>query len=91
MLRVLFSSHGERAFAVIPRDMQQQVVDVLNGLAEDPEWYRRAKKLGGSENRYRLRVGRWRILFTQSKNIIEIADIFMRKGSADYRRRKYLK
>jgi len=87
MLQVIFSSHGEKAFEVLPKDIQQRVVTELDSLAEDSQWYRRVKKLGGSLDRYRLRVGRWRVLFQLTKNIIEVADIFMKKGRSDYRRR----
>ncbi len=45
------------------------------------------KKLGGATNGFRTRIGRWRILFTLKTGEIEIADIFMKKGRGDYRRR----
>jgi len=45
------------------------------------------KKLGGYKNGYRTRVGHWRILFILNKSEIDIADIFLKKGKGDYRRR----
>jgi mRNA-degrading endonuclease RelE of RelBE toxin-antitoxin system len=45
------------------------------------------KKLGGATNGFRTRIGRWRILFTLKSREVEIADIFMKKGRGDYRRR----
>lgn len=45
------------------------------------------KKLGGSANGYRIRVGQWRILFTLKEGIADIADIFIKKERGDYRRR----
>ncbi len=45
------------------------------------------KKLGGATNGFRTRIGRWRVLFTLRGGEIEIADIFMKKGRGDYRRR----
>lgn len=91
MLRISFSSHGERAFSTLLPDVQQRVVDALFELAKDTQWYLRVKKLGGSENRYRLRVGRWRVLFWQNGNSIEVADIFMKKSKSDYQKRIRLK
>lgn len=45
------------------------------------------KKLAGSANGYRTRVGQWRILFTLKESVADIADIFLKKGRGDYRRR----
>lgn len=88
MFRILFSSHGERAFGVLPKEAQERITRVLQDLAQDRFWYRRVKKLGGSESRYRLRSGRWRILFLLKKSEIEVVDIFLKKGRGDYRRRE---
>lgn len=51
-----------------------------------------AKKLKGMENSYRLRIGRWRVLFMffVLEKRIEIVDIFMEKGGKDYKRRQKL-
>ena len=87
MFRVFFSSHAERVFAAIAREEQLRIVGELGRLAQNSTWHRRVKKLRGSENRYRLRAGRWRILFTLRANEIEVADIFLKKGKSDYRRR----
>ncbi len=72
----------------MPPEVQERVSEALSNLAGDSQWFRRVKKLGGSESRYRLRVGRWRILFTVKGGEIEIADIFLKKGRSDYRRRE---
>lgn len=79
MFRVTFSSHGERAFSALPPEVQHGVNEALRALAEDPLWFRHVRKLGGSEDRYRLRLGRWRILFWLRGNEIEVADIFLKK------------
>ena len=39
------------------------------------------KKLGGTKNIFRKRVGRWRILFTVEGNIFKIWIIAMEKGT----------
>lgn len=87
MFRILFSSHGDRALQHSPQEIRQHIVDKLESLATDDFWYRRVKKLQGTENQYRLRVGRWRVLFLLTDNEIEILDVFMKKGKEDYRRR----
>ena len=88
MFRIVFNSHGERMFGTAPRRVQEMIVKELSNLAADTQWYRRAKKLCGSENRYRLRIGRWRVLFFLRGKEIEIADIFIKKGREDYHRRR---
>ena len=44
------------------------------------------KKLGGTASGYRIRFGKWRILFVLEKDEIDIVDIFMKKGRDDYRK-----
>jgi len=46
------------------------------------------RKLGGVPDGYRTRIGRWRILFTLSEGLADIADIFLKKERGDYRRRR---
>lgn len=87
MFRVFFSSHGEQAFGALPHEAQERIMKALGRLAADPFWLRRVKKFGGSEDRYRLRAGRWRILFVLKDSEIEVADVFLKKGRGDYRKR----
>jgi len=35
ILRVFFSSHGERAFGVLPEDVQKRIAEELTHLAQD--------------------------------------------------------
>ena len=87
MLNISFSSHGDRSFNNVPQDMQQRIIQALESLAKDALWYRRVKKLQGTENQYRLRIGRWRVLFHIDNKEIEILDVFMKKSDEDYHRR----
>lgn len=45
------------------------------------------KKLGGTPHGYRVRLGRWRIVFVLNNGDIDVADIFLKKGRGDYRHR----
>lgn len=45
------------------------------------------KKLEDSPNGYRTRVRRWRILFILKNGEVNVADIFIKKGRGDYRKR----
>ena len=87
MLRVIFSSHAEQALAALPREAQGRVVSALERLATNPFWFSHVKKLGGSEDRYRLRADRWRVLFILKGQELGVADIFLKKGRGDYRKR----
>ncbi|MEK7075047.1 MAG: hypothetical protein AAB972_05230 [Patescibacteria group bacterium] len=87
MFHIFFSSHGDRAFNKTPQDIKQRIIEVFESLARDIFWYRRVKKLQGTENQYRLRVSRWRVLFTVRNKEMEILDIFLKKGDEDYLRR----
>ena len=87
MFHIFFSSHGDRSFNKTPHDIQHRIIETLASLMDDVLWYRRVKKLQGTENQYRLRIGRWRVLFQMDNKEIEILDIFLKKGSEDYRRR----
>ena len=71
----------------MPQEIQQRIIQALESLANDAFWYRRVKKLQGTENQYRLRVGRWRVLFHIANKEAEILDVFMKKSGADYHRR----
>jgi mRNA-degrading endonuclease RelE of RelBE toxin-antitoxin system len=42
------------------------------------------KKLASHRSGYRIRVGRWRILFVISKSEIDVVDIFIKKSKSDY-------
>lgn len=87
MFRIFFSSHGTRAFENAPQNVKDEIIQELESVADDVLWYRRVKKLRGSEDRYRLRVGRWRVLFLLEGKDMEVRDVFIKKGSEDYRRR----
>ena len=50
MFRISFSLHGDRSFNKAPQDIQQRIIQVLESLADDTFWYRRVKKLQGTEN-----------------------------------------
>jgi len=46
------------------------------------------KKLEGAPNGYRIRIGRWRILFILKNGEVDVADIFLKKENGDYRQRR---
>jgi len=92
MYRVVLKTRAERQFAKLPQSMQQRCYAAFQALSQDPFVLPHLKKLSQTENGYRLRIGRWRILFTLfvREKRIEVIDIFLKKGSSDYAKRRDL-
>jgi len=87
MFKVFITSRAEREFAKLPGDLKEKFYREFKKL-EDP-FSLDIKKISGTENGYRLRVGRWRILFALflKEKRIEIVDVFLKKGKEDYFKR----
>lgn len=86
MTHISFRPRALDGLKIAPRDIQTEIqaaIDVLEQGAFPPH----TKKLGGRQNGYRTRVGRWRILFVLKDGEIEIIDIFLKKERGDYGRR----
>ncbi len=69
-----------------PKEYQLRLDETL-GVLKQGSFPPHTKKLGGKSYGYRTRVGRWRILFVLKNNVASIADIFLKKGRSDYRRK----
>ncbi len=65
------------------------IVCALEQLADDPFSSRQVKKIAGvKESAYRLRVGRWRVLYlliTEDKTI-EVLELFLKTSDKEYRK-----
>ena len=88
--KVYFKTSADKIFSDLSPELQQSTVEALFKLAENP--FHRSqdvKKISGTVDAYRMRVGRWRILYTiyEKKREIEVIDIFLKKGKEDYTRR----
>lgn len=92
MYQVILKSRAERIFAKLDKKTQQRIVIEVEKLAQDPFAKSNIKKISGTEYGYRLRIGRWRILFSlyTNKRPIEMIDIFIKKGKKDYLLRRGL-
>jgi mRNA-degrading endonuclease RelE of RelBE toxin-antitoxin system len=64
----------------------------LKKLATNPFAHPQIKKIRGTKFGWRLRIDRWRILFTlfPKEKRIEIVDMFLRKEKEDYKKRRKL-
>lgn len=91
--RVYFKNSAEKIFANLPEELRQSIVETLFKLAENPYCRdQNVKKVSGATDAYRIRVGRWRILYTiyEKKKEIEVMDVFLKKGREDYDRRLWI-
>lgn len=94
MFQVRLTSRAEREFRELPNGLKQKFYEELKRLSTDPFRHPKVKKIGGAEFGYRLRIGRWRILFAlfSKERRIEVVDIFLKKSRKDYfKRRKLLR
>ena len=88
--RVYFKTSTEKVFSDLSAEFQQNIVEALFKLAKNPfQGNLDVKKISGFADAYRMRIGRWRVIYTlyTNKREIEIIDIFIKKGKEDYTRR----
>ena len=92
MFEVRLTKRAEREFAKLPNDLKEKFYKEFNRLSVDIFEHPQVRKIQGTKNGYRLRIGRWRILFAlfPKEKRIEIVDIFLKKNKEDYRKRKKL-
>lgn len=68
---IIIKRKAEKELLGLQRDDVIKIREVINRLAESPRPHG-CKKLSGSLNEYRLRVGDYRILYTINDTIITI-------------------
>lgn len=92
MFQVVIASRAEHQFAKLPSDLKQKFYEEFKKLSGNPFANPQMKKIQGTKNGYRLRAGRWRILFAlfSKEKQIKIIDIFLEKGKKDYAKKKLL-
>ena len=92
MYQILFKERAEKIFSKIDKKTQQKIANELEKLALDPFSKSNVKKISGAKDGYRLRISRWRILYTLTTcdKLIEVIDIFMEKNKKDYEIRRKL-
>jgi len=83
-IRFYLESGLKKTFSKIPKQNQQQIIDKISLLSKSPLKQPQVKRIVGTQNGHRLRVGRWRVLFALENQTIDIVDIFMEKNKKDY-------
>ncbi|MBU4480753.1 hypothetical protein KKH59_00355 [Patescibacteria group bacterium] len=92
MFRVYFTSRSDKELAELPQELKQKIFNEIKVISENSFLHHQVRKVEGTKFGYRLRLGRWRILFAlfSKEKRIEIVDIFLKKGKEDYEKRKHL-
>lgn len=63
--RIEFTPSAARAFRKLPASIQSRIASKIDVLAENPRPHG-VEKMGGHENRYRVRVGEYRVIYVIS-------------------------
>lgn len=92
MFEIYFRPRALKVLKKIERDSQLRINSALDNLRLGKFNLLDLDKIEGTQRGWRLRVGRWRILFAlfSEEKRIEIVDIFLKKGKEDYRKRTKL-
>jgi mRNA interferase RelE/StbE len=80
-----FTSSAGRDFSKLNREMQQRITAKVDGLADHPR-PRGAEKLEGRENRYRIRVGDYRVIYEIQDEVLVVLIVRIGHRRDVYRR-----
>lgn len=84
MAEIFFRPRANRGFKIAHRKEKVKIKLAL-GVLRSGKFPMNTKKLEGTVSGYRIRIGKWRILFVLSGDVIDVVDIFRRKEDSDYR------
>lgn len=75
MYEIAYSKRALRNLGKIPANETRRIRDKIADYALDPAAHaHHVKKLKGREG-YRLRVGKWRVIFDLDRNVLEILEV----------------
>lgn len=67
MPRIIIKKQAAKALAKLPRRLAVRVRDAIRRIADKDVSGLDIRSLGGTNGLYRLRVGRWRLIYTWSE------------------------
>jgi len=70
--QILFTPRAFRDLASLPERDRERVAKRIDGLAKEPR-PSGVKKLSGSDDIYRMRVGDYRVLYTIQDQVVTVA------------------
>lgn len=84
MKTIAFSKDALKTLRRMPANTSALIRSKINQYAEDPaSLANNVKALQGMAGTYRLRIGEWRVVFTEGGEIISIIRIAPRGGAYD--------
>lgn len=89
MFSLFFRERALKELKKVSRDYQLKINATLDTLCSGDFRLIHIEKIQGTMHGYRLRVGRWRVLYALSskEKSIEIVSVFLKKGKEDYAKR----
>lgn len=92
MFELEFRPKALKSLRRAERKVQLEINSALDDLKEEKIDLLDIKSIGGKRYGHRIRVGRWRILFSlfRKEKRVEIVGIFLKKGKSDYQKRENL-
>ena len=79
-----YSKKAQKTMRVLPRTVYVRIRNKVREYAKSPELYGNwVKSVAGHSETYRLRVGRYRVVFTETNDLIFITKIGHRKDVYD--------
>ena len=67
--RIEFKPSAAKEFSQLPKNIQKRIAAKVNTLADNPR-PRGVEKLEGRENRYRIRVGDYRVTYENHDEVL---------------------
>ena len=84
--RIQFKKSARKEIAALPKRDQRRVVSAIEALSDDPR-PEGVRKLTGTEDAYRLRVGDYRIVYQITDNVLTVFVVRVGHRKDVYRRR----
>ena len=84
---ILLSSPAQKQYGALPKDYKTKVRNSLFDLASGQTRNLDTKKLKGVDNReplFRLRIGKYRVIYKLEKRAIKVIRIMLRKEGYDW-------
>lgn len=80
VFKVLVEKKASKQIEGLSGDIKNRIIDALNELEKGFSTRLDIKKLKGTKNHYRIRVGDYRILFVLESNITYVYDVSHRRN-----------
>lgn len=80
--QVELSKRAEKFIVKVEKTSSARILDALDNLSEDPYGYNGIIKMTGYNNRFRLKIGKYRVVYSVENDIllIVVVDIDSRGG-----------